>query len=545
MENATMLLRMLCMLLFTASTLFAQATSSWVYIGQDQHLRYTPDARGNRIMDFSYAGYHAGGVRLPVLPVLVTVSPSGGDDTAHIQAAIDQVSTLLPDSRGFRGAVLLNPATYTVSSTLAIAASGVELRGSDSAKTVINMTGAPFLFLRIAGSGSAQTIGASVAMTDSYVPSGTTSFNVADASSFKVGDTILIRRPVTAAWIHFMGMDTLVRNGEPQTWISAGSTITTDRSIAAINGNQITVDVALTDNFDAQFLNPPGGTLAKYVFPGRISEIGVENLTIIAHPINVDITQPQFTGLSVGAAINVWARNITFQDTQNTVTVSGNVKQMTLDSVNVQHTVQHTGDGPADFALSGTQILANKCSVTGKGNTWAAVTQSRVTGPVVLLNFFADDRGFDPHQRWATGLLCDNCNFPSSHTADKAGVAYSDRGILGSGQGWDAGWGVAWNTSATTFLIQQPPGANNFCIGCTGTVLTEAQPGSSTPVANGVYDSLGTQVAPASLYLAQLCERLGPSAAANIGYPAACSQPVAKVTPSPRSTRGQTGDGLW
>src|SRR5439155_23716245 len=99
--------------------------------------------------------------------------------------------------------------------------------------------------------------------------------------------------------------------------------------------------------------------------------------------------------------------------------------------------------------------------------------------------------------------------------------------------------------SATTIQINQPPSTNNNLIRCTGTVLKEAQPGSITPDANGVYDSLGKQVAPASLYLAQLCERLGPSPSANIGYPAACSQPVAKVTPSPRSTRSQTGDGLW
>src|SRR5439155_20945171 len=111
-----------------------------------------------------------------------------------------------------------------------------------------------------------------------------------------------------------------------------------------------------------------------------------------------------------------------FQDTQNTVTISSTVKQTTFDRVSVKHTVAPTGDGPADFASSGTQLLASGCSVTGRGNTWAAVTQSRVTGPVVLLDFHADDRGFDPHQRWATGLLCDRCAFPNSRTSDKAGI---------------------------------------------------------------------------------------------------------------------------
>jgi len=212
--------------------------------------------------------------------------------------------------------------------------------------------------------------------------------------------------------------------------------------------------------------------VVKYVFPGRISPGGAEHLTVIAHPVNVDISEPQYTGLSMSAVIDGWVQDVTFQDTQNTVTVSNTVKQATFEDVDVRHTVAHSGDGPADFALSGTQLLAYNCSVTGRGNTWAAVTQSRVTGPVVLLDFFADDRGLDPHQRWATGLLCDRCAFPNSHTSDKAGIAYSNRGILGSGQGWDAGWAVAWNVTSTYFTVQQPPGAQNFFIGCTGTILT-------------------------------------------------------------------------
>jgi hypothetical protein len=398
--------------------------------------------------------------------------------------------------------------------------------------TTFTMTGPPFLFLRMAGVGSWQSVGPTATMTDAYVPSGATSFHVNDASGFSPGQTVLVRRPVTAAWIHFMKMDSLFRSGAHQTWIAAGSSITTDRVIAAVTGNEITLDVPLTDSFDSQYVNPPGGTVREYTFPGRISQVGAEHFTVIAHPVNVDISEPQYTGLSVSAVIDAWAEDIVFQDTQNTVTISTNVKQMTLDGVHVKHTVRHTGDGPADFALSGTQLLAQDCSVTGRGDTWAAVTQSRVTGPVVLLNFFADDRGFDPHQRWATGLLCDGCAFPNSRTSDKAGIAYSNRGILGSGHGWDAGWAVAWNVTAATFTVQQPPGVQNFCIGCIGTILTQAQPGGNgTLLPNGVYDSHGTPVTPASLYLAQLCERLGPAAAAEIGYPAACLAGVRHTAP--------------
>src|SRR5271167_4699119 len=40
-------------------------------------------------IDFSYAGYQAGGHILPAIPATVSVRPSGGDDTALLQSAID------------------------------------------------------------------------------------------------------------------------------------------------------------------------------------------------------------------------------------------------------------------------------------------------------------------------------------------------------------------------------------------------------------------------------------------------------------------------
>lgn len=508
------------MLLVTSSMLSAQATSSWVFFGPDDRLSYQNDANGNRIMDYSYAGYGGGGVALPVVPAAVTVNPSGDDDTSNIQAAIDQVSALAPDANGFRGAVLLAPGSYNVSATLRIATSGVVLRGSGSGSdgTILNMTGPPFLLLSIKGSGSWQTVDSSAAMTDSYVPSGTTSFAVDDSSAFSVGDTILIKRPVTQAWVHFMDMDTLVRNGQPQTWLAVGSTINTDRVIAAINGNQITLDVPLTDNFDSNLLNPPGGSIVKYKFPGRISQVGLEHLSIVAPAQDVDISQPQYQALTMDAVIDGWVKDIAIQDTENSITLGGASKRITLDGVTVNHTIDFTfSAGPEDIGISGTQVFVNGSSVTGNLGVWPFVTQSRVTGPVVLLNCSADKRGFSPHQRWATGLLADGCQFPGGNSSTP-GIAYSDRGTDGSGHGWDAGWAVAWNVVSPDFLVQEPPGVNNWCIGCIGSVLSKPAPGGSTVLPNGIYDSLGFPVTPASLYLEQLKERLGNAAIANIGY---------------------------
>src|SRR5262249_18453042 len=111
-------------------------------------------------------------------------------------------------------------------------------------------------------------------------------------------------------------------------------------------------------------------------------------------------------------------------------------------------------------------------------------------------------------------LLLDNVYSPTG------GIDFQDRGNAGSGQGWSIGFGVVWNSTANTFLIQQPPGSTNWAIGSSGRRTTAREPGNPdpTPLPEATIDSHGTRVAPGSLYLEQLCERLGPAALTNIGY---------------------------
>lgn len=513
------LFALICLVCSHFHLLASAATSTWVFYDANMTLKYKADANGNRIIDYSYAGYGGGGVAIPDVPSQVSVTPSGGDDTAAIQKALSTVGSMSPDASGFRGAVELHPGSFTVSAPLKINASGVVLRGSGvgDGGTVLVMKGAPFRLFAVGGSGS-PSLSNTVAMTDGYVPAGSTSFNVASTAGFQVGDTIYVHRPVTNDWIQFLGMDKLVRNGQPQKWMSAGAEMLTDRVITAMSDKQITIDVPLTDSWDAQFINPLGGRVSKYSFPSRISNVGVEHLAIVA-PTQVPSGTP-YSSFGVDTVIDAWIRDVRIQDTQNSVDISRNAKRITLDGVQVAHTYRRNeSDAPADFALTGTQVLVNNCSVTGKGNTWPFVSQAQGTGPIVLLKCFADDRGFDPHERWTTGLLCDSTTFPNTYNADKTGIAYTDRGIFGSGQGWTTGWSVAWNVKTATLCVQQPPGSQNWAIGCTGKMLTQPAPGSNgTPVPNGIYESLGTPVTPGSLYLAQLKQRLGTCALNAIGY---------------------------
>jgi hypothetical protein len=148
--------------------------------------------------------------------------------------------------------------------------------------------------------------------------------------------------------------------------------------------------------------------------------------------------------------------------------------------------------------------------VKGEG-TWPVVTQAAVTGPIVALDFTADERGVAPHQRWATGLLMDRSTFTGS-TERTPGIAFSNRKTAGSGHGWDIGWAVAWNVRSAFLLVEQPPGAINWCIGCQGTYVAQG---------HALRVDMGHGPAPqeiSSLHLVQLRERVGQPGLSAIGY---------------------------
>jgi hypothetical protein len=492
----------------TATTI-TTTRSQWVYPGANGKLLYQTTEKGDRIMDFSYSGYMGGGVAIPSVPIVREVSPQEGDNTDAIQAAIDEVSKLKPVN-GFRGAVLLRPGKFNCERSLTLNMSGVILKGSGTAEngSVIVMTGKAHPAIVVRGNIKATSVGEIMKVTDSYVASGSSSFSVANAKAFRVGDTIRVSKPVTAAWVKFMGMDHMVRDGKPQTWITGEINI--DRVISKIEGNRITVDVPLTDSYNASLLDPPGTTITKVSSTGWLSQIGIENFSIHAPAKSVTINEGHHRAFSMSGVEDAWARNIEVLNTVNSISVTG--KRITLDRVNIMHEAATIGAAkPADLNGSGQQLLFKNCNITGD-NLFFFATGAKVSGPIVLLNCVFRGKGWiQPHQRWATGVLVDNCEVPDG------GIDFMNRGSMGSGHGWAIGWAVAWNCKAKSFLNQQPPGAANWVIGGTGEKQKRAIPFDSIPnLPEGIYDAHESVVVPASLYLAQLEQRLGKQAVRKI-----------------------------
>jgi hypothetical protein len=194
------------------------------------------------------------------------------------------------------------------------------------------------------------------------------------------------------------------------------------------------------------------------------------------------------------------------------VGISG--RRITIERVVVNRSVPHVGASkPAEFAPNATQALVDRCEVHAD-NVWFSATGAEVAGPIVMLNcMFTGAGDAESHQRWSTGILYDNCKAPTG------GITLRNRGSMGSGHGWTMGWGVLWNCVAKNYIVQNPPGALNWEIGCIGVNQLAPRPFAAGPsLPGGTIDSPGKPVAPASLYLEQLRERLGPDALRNLGY---------------------------
>jgi hypothetical protein len=487
----------------------AESRSKWAYLDSTGKLDYGTLPLGDRIMDFSTAGYESAAASIPEVSTRVTVSPTGGDDAANIQRAIDLVSRMeLVD--GHRGAVQLTAGTYNCNSAIRISADGVVLRGVSG--TILRLGGSPHPAVSASGTLKVTSKSRATPITDAYVASGSDSFAIASAAGLAVGDTIQINRPAPPAWVNFMGMGDLVRDGKKEHWVSG--MLETARVIKSIKGNRITVTVPLADSYDSKYLNPPGSSVEKVSVSGPISQVGVEHLTIECPPQAITINDPAYEAVRFSDVEDSWVRDLECHETVGTLDVGSGCTRVTVQRVNITHSVATKGAAKfGEFACNGAQVLFDRCTCDGN-NTFYFVTFGREQGPNVLLNCtFHGNGSVQPHMRWSTGLLVDSCSCP------EGSINLQNRGIMGSGHGWAIGWAVAWNCRAKSLLIQQPPGSMNWSIGCSGAVQSEPMPGTASPkLPNGLADSPNREVAPKSLYLQQVKDRLGSEALRNLGY---------------------------
>src|SRR6185436_2332260 len=289
-----------------------QKSPSPIIVQANGNLSYTPDSLGNRVPDFSYAGYMARERSIPLIPVKAVVPSVNGDATEIIQSAIDYVASLPADENGFRGAVLLQNGTFRVKGQIKIKASGIVLRGSGVKNTILLGDGTDReTLIRVVGAND-RKLSKQQNIIDSYVPVNANKISVPSANDFKVGDQVLIHRPSSQKWIRVLGTETFGGGISALGWKPGERDLNFDRRIVFMNGNNITLDAPITTALDSSY---GVSTIASYSWPGRIQQVGIENLSCVSEydKKNLKDEAHRWMAITMENVQDAWVRQVTFE----------------------------------------------------------------------------------------------------------------------------------------------------------------------------------------------------------------------------------------
>ncbi len=493
--------------------------SSIIYHGDNGHLIYHSDEEGNRIPDFSHAGYRGGGVDLPELPVYITLNPSSsGDDTQQIQQALDEVGTMDNDENGHRGAVFLNPGTYHVSERITIRHSGVVLRGSGdgddpSSNTIIRAAKNIGNVSMQVGTGNVDWSIADgsplTGIATELVLVGSRTFEVEDAGGFGPGDDIIIFHPATQEWVEAVDY-----GGRPLTapnpW-QAGQTslnIQMKRKITGISGNVIAIDVPVYNHLDR---NLSEAMVFKPDFSQLITESGLEDFRLVLESDGPDSDDHGLNAIIFNGVEDSWANGVTVKHFRLFGISTTNSSFVTIQNSRAldPHSIL-SGSRRYNFNVS---TRSNNIFFTGNMATegrhcFVSNGTASASGAVfhnsVSYGAYAASEG---HMRWSQGMLYDNIEFREANRNLVLGLY--NRGDWGTRHGWSAAHSVVWNSDPGStnnyMVVQKPPTAQNYGIANRGHVTGDG-PWEGPP--GHIEGTAGEIPAIASLYEAQLHERL-------------------------------------
>jgi hypothetical protein len=554
-------------LILNSSIVFSQNEKSLITVDKvTKRIIYSPyTPQGDIIPDFSFCGYKGGGVNIDIPKVVKILKPLDGDNTLLIQNALDSVGQLPLNKDGLRGAILLTAGEYKIAKTLKINYSGITLMGEKSkAKETILIATTPkqYTLIEVGEPENANVDNQSKRQVIAdYVPSGTKKLLLDDVSPFKVGDAIIVERPSTAEWISFIGMDKIESIWLPvaelskayfdryetagkisedkkkydatEQWMPGSKNLKFERTITAIKGKTITLNIPITNALQKEF---GGAIVYKYKYFKRLTEVGIANLSATSL-FNNSVTdkskgntsyfadeQHGWTCVEFVNAENSWVDNVESKVFSFGFVCGVKSRFITIQNSSFLEPVSLIFGGRRyAYLINGQQCLVYNCYSSNARHDF--IMGAVVAGP----NAFLDNKAelchnfSEPHQRWATGTLFENC----SVSGPDAAFSLSNRGSWGSGHGWSGAQMVLWNCITPLAVIMKPPTGQNFSF---GTIKLKDQWSSDQSIQNrlnklnvvsnqnfkytgppsvgdGYIFSDGENIMPKSLYFQQLKER--------------------------------------
>ncbi|MDP3580672.1 MAG: peptidoglycan-binding protein, partial [Ignavibacteria bacterium] len=340
----------------------------------------------------------------------------------------------------------------------------------------------------VAGGGSNNSWNSQVSGTRTNIITekifvGEKKFRVENISNYKVGDNIIIVHPNTSAWLKAVDYGGTATDPD---WTTAdGLTMMYNRFIKKISGDTITIDAPVFNTLDRGLSQ---SYIYKYSRSGLMTNIGIENLRVdIEIPVNDVPTNSNGNEAHAWHAIEMvqiedaWVKNSTMIHFGQSGIMTSTATRITIDNCKAIDPISIiTGERRYNFNMyRASQLILVKNSYTRYGrHDFVSNGTASVSGCVFYNN--VSDKTYsssEGHRWWSQGLLFDNLTFNSPNTSYV--VAFYNRGDYGTSHGWAAVHSVAWNcvvNGGKNIIIQKPPTAQNYAIGCSANLITGKTP---------------------------------------------------------------------
>ncbi|KAG0179913.1 hypothetical protein DFQ28_001974 [Apophysomyces sp. BC1034] len=393
------------------------------------HLQYPPyNDQGDRLLDFSGAGYNEGQEPPVNVPVVAYLDPVGQqDDSSRIQYALDNLASKPVQHDGFRGALQLNRGTYHLYQPLTLNASGIVLQGDPAGGTVligyennhlINITGKP------------NTMDKKRVRIQGDVPVGSREIRVEkNKHHFRVGDTIVVGIHFNEEWIKAIGMDHIPPKGDLSKnngW--KPGRFEHLRRIVHINDDVLWLNEPITTRLEQVY----GGGYVQTYTNARVERVGIQYLECV-FPANRGRGPDEIMKAEQGKvkdyrfaaemfdhilvlmnhAENCWVRQVKSVWWRNFAQLGTNTLAITFQAC--EHTFpENVGKSPLPlvgqfaFEISGQLILIEQCHVEYSFHAYSF--KGRIPGPNVVYQSDCVGKNGDvgPHMKWSSGQLYDS-----------------------------------------------------------------------------------------------------------------------------------------
>ncbi|HWS89641.1 MAG TPA: DUF6298 domain-containing protein [Pyrinomonadaceae bacterium] len=412
------------------------------------------------VIDFSHAGYGGGGARVPSVPDVLRVRPTGRDDTALIQAALDRVASMPADDKGLRGAVLLERGRFRVAGHLRLRASGVVLRGRGASLTTVVATGQSRRTLVEVGREEPPSTGAALRVTDEKVPAGGRVLTLESVEGLAAGDRVVVHRPSTKEWAEALGMNRAEGSFADQRlhWTPGSRDLVWDRTVASVDreAKRVTLDAPVTTALERRH---GGGSLAKVNASEPVRNVGVEALTLESEFDRSNRFDEEHSWIAV-ALDNVedaWVRDVTARHFAGSAVRAGRrARRVSVEGCRYESPVSEVGGYRRQgFFVEGQQVLVRDCWSEAGTNDFAVGFTA--AGPNVFLD--CESKGSlgpsGSFESWASGVLYERVRIGG------AALRLTNDTARAQGGGWTAANSVIWNCGADSLEARGPEDAPN------------------------------------------------------------------------------------